>query len=849
MTDSRTAPTRQITYDDWIVRAFSLATVIWALVALLLGAVIASQLVWWQANLGTPWLTFSRLRPLHTNAAIFAFVGNMMFAGIYYSTQRLAKTRMASDFLSRFNFWGWQAIIVSAALTLPLGLTQGKEYAELIWPIDIAVAVVWVAFGVNFFWTLAVRNEKNLYVALWFYIATIVTIAVLHIVNSLHLPTSLTHSYPLFAGVQDAIVQWWYGHNAVGFFLTTPILGIMYYFLPKAADRPVYSYRLSVVHFWGLVFVYIWAGPHHLLYTALPDWAQTLGMVFSLMLWAPSWGGMLNGLLTLRGAWDKLRTDPVIKFFIMAVTFYGMSTFEGPLLSIKGVSALAHYTDWIIGHVHGGALGWNGFMAAGMLYWLVPRLWGTKLWSLRLADAHFWIGTFGILLYITSMWVSGIGQGLYWRALDADGFLKYPDFVEGLLAQRAMYMMRLVGGSAYLVGFVLFAVNIFATVRQGHPVDGRVTVPVKARAARPAVSGWRVLAGGPAVLSALVVAVAVILGISSPVMSPVVLTLATMVVVAAIVSGGIWRREGRTWHALLEGRPLAFTVLVLFAVLAGGVAELIPSVVLKQRIPLTPAVEAAPATAPEASESGGSMLRDAVTRGGSTEGMRGPAGFESTPDPKRVQLPYSPLELEGRDVYVSEGCYVCHSQMIRPFRHETLRYGDFSRAEEYVYDHPFQWGSKRTGPDLHRVGGKLPNLWHYQHLLDPRSTSPGSLMPAYSWLDDTEVDYSKTAGKLDAMRRLGVPYSAEEIMAAERTALSQAALIRRDLEANAVTVSERSRLVALIAYLQRLGRGPQPTGAEPVPAAAPSAASAQAAPPDAGEPLASAAAIQLPEGR
>jgi cytochrome c oxidase cbb3-type subunit I/II len=838
MTGSRTVQTRQITYDDWIVRAFSLATVVWALVALLLGALIASQLVWWQANLGTPWLTFSRLRPLHTNAAIFAFVGNMMFAGIYYSTQRLLKARMASNFLSRFNFWGWQAIIVSAALTLPLGLTQGKEYAELIWPIDVAIAVVWVAFGANFFWTLAVRNEKNLYVALWFYIATIVTIAVLHIVNSLHLPTSLTHSYPLFAGVQDAIVQWWYGHNAVGFFLTTPILGIMYYFLPKAADRPVYSYRLSVVHFWGLVFVYIWAGPHHLLYTALPDWAQTLGMVFSLMLWAPSWGGMLNGLLTLRGAWDKLRTDPVIKFFIVAVTFYGMSTFEGPLLSIKAVSALAHYTDWIIGHVHGGALGWNGFMTAGMLYWLVPRLWGTKLWSMRLADAHFWMGTFGILLYITSMWVSGVSQGLYWRALDADGFLKYPDFVEGLLAQRAMYMMRLVGGSAYLFGFVLFAVNIFATVRQGRPVDGCVTVPAKEPAARPVVSGWKVIAGGPAVLSLIVVAVAAVLGVSSPVMSPVILTLAALVLVAAIVSAGAWRREGRSWHALLEGKPLAFTVLVLFAILAGGVAELIPAVVLKQEVPLTPTVEAAASGVAEAK---GSIFRDAVTQRGSTEGMRGPAGFDAAPEPDRVQRPYSPLELEGRDAYVSEGCYVCHSQMIRPFRHETLRYGDFSRAEEYVYDHPFQWGSKRTGPDLHRVGGKLPNLWHYQHLLDPRSTSPGSLMPAYSWLDDVEVDFSKTPGKLDAMRRLGVPYSAADILGAEHTALSQAALIRDDLATNAVTVSERSRLVALIAYLQRLGRGPQPTGMEPAPEAA------DAVPPAAGEPLAAAAPAEEEE--
>jgi len=805
MEGSSATATRQITYDDGIVRMFSIATVVWAIVALLLGAVVATQLVWWQANLNTSWLTFGRLRPLHTNAAIFAFVGNMMFAGIYYSTQRLLKARMASDFLSRFNFWGWQAIIVAAAVTLPLGLTQAKEYAELIWPVDIAVAVVWVAFAVNFFWTLGIRNEKNLYVAIWFYIATIVTIAVLHIVNSLALPVDFLHSYPIFSGVQDALVQWWYGHNAVGFFLTTPILGIMYYFLPKAAERPVYSYRLSVVHFWGLVFVYIWAGPHHLLYTALPDWAQTLGMVFSLMLWAPSWGGMLNGLLTLRGAWDKLRTDPVIKFFIVAVTFYGMSTFEGPLLSIKSVSALSHYTDWVIGHVHGGALGWNGFMAAGMLYWVVPRLWGTKLWSPRLADAHFWIGTFGILLYITSMWISGISQGLYWRALDADGFLRYPDFVEGLNAQRAMYMMRLVGGTAYLFGFVLCAVNVFATVRQGQAVDGRVTVPV--REPRPAaVSGWRVLAGGPAVLSALVIGTAVLLGISSPVVSPLVLTLAALLVIAGIVVHGIYQREKRSWHSLLEGKPLVFTVLTLLAVLVGGVAELIPTIVIHRDIPVVPAAQAAPT----GSGNEEPFLRATVARGGTrTPGMEGPAGFQADVDPDRVQRPYSPLELEGRDLYIREGCYHCHSQMIRPFRHETLRYGDYSRAEEFIYDRPFQWGSKRTGPDLHRVGGKYPNLWHYQHMIEPRSTSPGSLMPNYPWLKEGTVDFTRTGGKMSVMRRLGVPYTDDDIRAAERTALAQAALIRQDLETNAVTIADDSELVALIAYLQRLGRGVQ----------------------------------------
>ncbi len=757
--------TRHIVYDDSITRAFIWASIAFGLVAMLVGAIVATQLWLWQANLGTSWLSFGRLRPLHTNAAIFAFVGNMMFAGIYYSTQRLLKTRMASDALSWINFWGWQLIIVAAAITLPLGLTQSKEYAELIWPIDIAIAVVWVLFAINFFWTIAKRNERNLYVAIWFYIATIITIAVLHIVNNLHLPTSLTHSYPIFAGVQDALVQWWYGHNAVGFFLTTPILGIMYYFLPKAAERPVYSYRLSIVHFWALVFVYIWAGPHHLLNTSLPDWAQSLGMVFSLMLWAPSWGGMLNGLLTLRGAWDKLRTDPVIKFYIVAVTFYGMSTFEGPLLSIRSVNALAHYTDWIIGHVHAGALGWNGFMAAGMFYWLVPRLWNTKLWSTRLADAHFWIGTFGILLYVVAMWVSGINQGLFWRALDADGFLKYPDFVEGLLSARFLYVMRLLGGLMYLGGFILLVFNLLKTIAQGKTVNGEVdvVVPVKqAGAASPPL--W---SGKPIVFTLLVLFFGTLFIMSSVIKAILALLAGLVVVAVAYLTMGRGKGDQPAWHRILEGRPLAFTVLVLLAVLAGGIAELVPAVVIRD----------------QAADTAGSPWQ---------------------------QKPYSPLELEGRDIYVREGCYNCHSQMIRPFRHETLRYGEYSRLEEFIYDHPFQFGSKRTGPDLHRVGGKYPNLWHYQHLMDPRSTSPGSNMPGYVWLRDERVALESTSAKLRAMQQLGVPYSGQDVLTASDVAVSQGELITRDLATQGIEIDPESRMVALIAYLQRLGRGPQP---------------------------------------
>jgi len=410
-----------------------------------------------------PFTSFGRLRPLHTNAVIFAFTGNALFAGIYYSLQRLLKTRLFNDTLSNFHFWGWQAIIVSAAITLPLGFTQGKEYAELIWPIDLAIAVVWVAFAINFFGTIAIRKVQHLYVAIWFYMSMVLTIPVLHIVNSLALPATLTRSFPIYAGLTDALVQWWYGHNAVGFLLTTPLLGMMYYFLPRAAERPVYSYRLSIIHFWALVFLYIWAGPHHLLYSALPDWAQTLGMVFSIMLIAPSWGGMLNGLLTLRGAWDRLRTDPVLKFFVVAVSFYGMSTFEGPMMSIRSVNALSHYTDWTIGHVHSGALGWVGMAIFATFYWMGPRVYGKPLYSVSLATTHFWLATIGIVLYVVAMWTSGITQGLMWRAIDSNGLLQYPNFLDTLTALNPFYWIRLIGGTMYLVGLLMCAYNLYRT--------------------------------------------------------------------------------------------------------------------------------------------------------------------------------------------------------------------------------------------------------------------------------------------------------------------------------------------------------------------------------------------------
>ncbi len=774
---------KTVVYDDAIVRAFSIITIVWGVVAFLVGVIVASQLSFWQANFGLEWLSFGRLRPLHTNAAIFAFVGNGMFAGIYYSTQRLLKTRMANDFLSWANFWGWQLVIVSAAVTYPLGLTQSKEYAELIWPIDLLVVIVWVIFAINFFWTLAVRNEKNLYVAIWFYISTIVTIAVLYIVNNLQLPTSFTHSYPIYGGVQDALVQWWYGHNAVAFFLTTPPLGLMYYFMVKAADRPVYSYRLSVVHFWSLIFLYIWAGPHHLLYTALPDWAQTLGMIFSIMLWAPSWGGMLNGLLTLRGAWDKLRTDPVIKFFVVAVTFYGMSTFEGPLLSIKSVSALGHYTDWIIGHVHAGALGWNGFMTFGILYWMWPRLYGTKLYSNKLAETHFWVGTIAILMYVVSMWVSGVSQGLFWRALDAEGFLKYPDFIEGLTNSRAMYQTRLAGGTLFFLSSFLLVYNMIMTARQGKPITVSVQVPVK-RPTGDKTSILGLLTSVPMLFITSILAVAFLFGFAGDMISPILLAILLVLFIAGIISYGTSQKKWGEWYGLVERHALVFTVLALVAVLIGGAVEIIPTIIISNKVPMEITDEMIAAD---------------------------PSLAETA---KWLQKPYSPLELAGRDIYVSEGCYLCHSQMIRPFRHEVLRYGDYSRLEESLLDHPFQWGSKRTGLDLARVGGKYDNLWHYLHLMDPRSTSPASNMPSYTHFKTKTVDPEVIVGRMRALGKLGVPYHEEDYDLAVQRFESQGQMISDYLAGNDVNVAPNSQMAAVIAYLQRLGRGPQPVTPE-----------------------------------
>lgn len=750
---------RDIVFNDGIARRFIWASILFGIVGMLVGVIIAGQLTFWQLNLDTSWFSFGRLRPLHTNAVIFAFVGNMMFAGVYYSIQRLLKVRLASDLLANLHFWGWQLIIVAAAITLPLGITQGKEYAELEWPIDIAIAVVWVIFAFNFFWTIKKRNEKHLYVAIWFYIATVVTVAVLHIVNSFAIPLSLFKSYSIFSGVQDALVQWWYGHNAVAFFLTTPILGIMYYYMPKAIGKPVYSYRLSIIHFWALVFLYIWAGPHHLLNTSLPDWAQNLGVVFSVALWAPSWGGMINGLLTLRGAWDKLRTDPVVKFFAAAVTFYGMSTFEGPMLSIKSINALTHNTDWIIGHVHGGALGWNGFMAAGMFYWMIPRLFGTKLYSEKMANFHFWTGTFGILLYMTSMYAAGLTQGLMWRAITADGSLLYPNFLEAIFASTNLYFVRLIGGTMFLLSFILMGYNLWKTARRGQAVDGTITVPV-ADTPRHDVSWLRVIFHPVSGLTLCGLIALLAYGAENIFFTFVAYFGAALVWLGIVIvrQYGFDRIGSQSWHEVLEGRGLLFTSLVLIAIMIGGVAQILPTVLSSSAIPMT-----------------------------------------ATPQP------YTPLELAGRDIYLREGCYNCHTQMVRPLVGDTLRYGDYSEAWEFMYDHPFQWGSKRTGPDLHRLGGKYPHLWHYKHMIDPRATSPGSIMPAYRFLEDATIDLNALVARMKTMHTLGVPYTETAIANALRDAQQQGNMIREELREGGITLAWDSELTALIAYMQKLG--------------------------------------------
>jgi len=714
----------KFSYDNKIVRNFGYATIIWGVIGMLVGLIAALQLAFpefFNDYLGFSFLSFGRIRPLHTNAVIFAFVGNGIFTGVYYSLQRLLKTRMWSDKLSNIHFVMWQVIILTAVATLPFGITSGKEYAELEWWIDILIALIWVVWGFNMFATILTRRVQHLYVAIWFYIATFVTVAMLHIFNSFELPVSFLKSYSWYAGVQDALVQWWYGHNAVAFFLTTPYLGLMYYFVPKAAQRPVYSYRLSIIHFWALIFLYIWAGPHHLLYSTLPDWAQSLGVVFSVMLIAPSWGGMLNGLLTLRGVWDKVRDDILLKYMVVALTCYGMSTFEGPLLSLKNVNVISHFTDWTIAHVHIGGLGWNGMLTFGMLYWLFPKLYRTELYSTKMANQHFWIATLGIILYAIPMYIAGFMQGLMWQDFNPDGTLANADFLKTVTELKPFYYLRSLGGVLYLSGAIMMLFNLVKTAQKGS-------------------------------------------------------LLANEEAEAVVTKNMHLAHKGEYWHRAIERKPIQFMVLSLVVVAIGGIIEIIPTMIVKSNVPTISSVK-----------------------------------------------PYTPLELEGRDLYVREGCYNCHSQLIRPLRFETVRYGEYSKSGEFVYDHPFQWGSKRTGPDLAREGGLRNNFWHYQHMIRPKEISPGSIMPAYPWMRDNDLDISLTERKINAMRTLGVPYAEGYDKQAVKDLKAQANVIATDLAkeiiaklpANArkgMSVEQKAKeletkeIVALIAYLQRLGK-------------------------------------------
>ncbi|MEN8227891.1 MAG: cytochrome-c oxidase, cbb3-type subunit I [Bacteroidota bacterium] len=697
-------------YDNKIVKLFALATIIWGVVAVLVGVLVALQLAFPVFNFNFEYTTFGRMRPLHTNAVIFAFVGNAIFAGVYYSLQKLLKARLFSDLLSKIHFWGWQLIIVLAAVSFTLGITTSKEYAELEWPIDILVAVVWVIFGWNMIGTIVKRRVQHIYAAIWWYLATFLGVAILHVVNSFALPISLFKSYSIYAGAQDAVVQWWYGHNAVAFFLTTPFLGLMYYYLPKAANRPIYSYRLSIIHFWSLIFLYMWAGPHHLLYQALPEWVQALGVTFSIMLIAPSWGGMINGLLTLRGAWDKVRDSAVLKFFVVAVTAYGMSTFEGPMMSLKNVNQITHFTDWTVAHTHIAGMGWNGGIVFGLLYWLIPKLFNTQLFSKKLANMHFWIATLSILIYAIPLYWSAITQWLMLREYTPEGFLAYPNFLETLTQILPMYTLRILGGVMFLTGFLLMVYNLFKTMATGKVEDNE-------------------LSEAPAL---------VLQGSRNPVKE--------------------------TIHRWMERRAVRFSIWVFIALAIGGAVEIIPMIFIKSNVPTIEAV-----------------------------------------------TPYTPLELEGRDIYIKEGCYTCHSQVVRPFRWETDRYGEYSKIGEFVYDHPYQWGSRRTGPDLARAGNMNSPMyknaaWHYNHFMDPQKMNEQTIMPNYAWFAKKEINLDMVPAKIRAMQTLGVPYPDGYDEVAVEDLMVQAQQIVNDLKDSNIDIDPTKQMVAMIAYMHKLGR-------------------------------------------
>lgn len=723
-------------YNDGIVRMFVGATVLWGALAMLAGLLIALLMVipklFYELGSDAEFLGFGRLRPVHTNAAIFAFAGNAIFAGIYYSTQRLCKARMWSDVLGWLHFWGWQAVILAAVVSYPLGITQGRAYAEMQWPLDIALAVVWIGcFGINFFMTLATRREPRLYLSLWFYIATIVAFSLLHVINNLVSPLGLWQSFPLFAGVQDAVLQWWYGQNVISFLLIMPFLGLMYYFVPKVAERPIYSYRLGVAHFWSLVLLCVLAGPHMVHYSVMPEWLSSLAMLFGVMLWMPYWGGLVNGLLTLRQGRQTSITEPVQQFFYAALLFYAVATLGGPLLSIKSFNALTHYSDWTIAHIHTATLGWNGMLVFGMFYWLMPRLFQTKLWNTQLVSLHFWLATLGVLLYIVPTYAAGMMQGVMWQSLDDTGRLAYPDFVETLERSAPFWWLRLFGGSIFFVGAVLLGLNLVLTW-----------------ARRPASYETPELSAARLSCS-----------VDEPV--AVVSQLADKPVLEFGKRVEAWARFG--WHQRWERRPLKFTTLVFLAFTIPSLVALLPVFVVRGNVPAIDTVK-----------------------------------------------PYTPLELVGRDLFIAEGCYNCHSQMVRRLVPETHRFGDYSQAGESAFDSPTQWGKRRIGPDLARVGGRQSSAWHWAHLEDPQAVSPGSVMPSFDYLLDRELDFNKTIERVTAVQRMGVPY-VHELEEAPELARRQAEAIAAEIVSQGGPVKRgqllvmNSQAVALIAYLQRLG--------------------------------------------
>ena len=739
MTQTTTIPSAQpdtVAYDNAIVAKFLIATLIWGVVGMLVGLIVATQLLVPGITLDIPWLSYGRLRPLHTNAVIFAFAGNAIFAGVYYSAQRLLKARLFSDALGTIHFWGWQLIIVLAAVTLPMGFTTSKEYAELEWPIKILIAVIWVIFGANLIGTLFKRRQRHLYVALWFYIATWIAVTLLHVVNSASIPVTLTKSYSLYAGIQDALVQWWYGHNAVAFFLTTPFLGLLYYFLPKATGTPIFSYRLSILHFWSLIFIYIWAGPHHLLNSSTPEWAQTLGVMFSLMLIIPSWGGAVNGYMTIFAKGHApIRKDPIIWFWLASITSYAITTFEGCMLSLRNINALSHNTDWTIGHVHNGALGWVGLMIFAIFYWMVPRMWKTPLWSTRLMKVHFWLAVSGLVGYVVALWTAGIIQGVKQLAFTESGHLSTTSFMDIVHATVPWYWVRLVAGGLYFIGMVICAYNLLRTIAAAPKIADDV-VKVAPLPAEP------------------------------------------LIVREIETDAQAAKAPRESVHSMIERWPVALLVLATIALSVGSVVEIVPHLVQGAFTPPISSVK-----------------------------------------------PYSPLELHGRDLYIKEGCSGCHTQLIRTLRAETERYGHYTMPGEHIYDRPFLWGSKRTGPDLAREGVIRPSAaWHYAHLVKPSAVSPGTMMPAYPWLAQDDMDLSTLSAKLGVLAAppLYTPYTKVEIDSAVALAQAQAKVVgdelRKQPEYANVPDLERKDIVAVIAYLQRLGtdlgKGDIPQGAK-----------------------------------